>query len=1281
MPMQQRWTLALMLAAGCALLASASALAGAGPKAQAQRILDATGVQGGLVIHLGCGDGALTTALRASDSYLVQGLAADPATVARARANVRKLGLYGPVTIARFDGKTLPYVEDLADLVVAEDLGDVPMAEVMRVLSPDGVAYVQRDGEWTKRVKPRPGNIDEWAHYLHDSTNNAVAHDTAIGPPRRLRWVGSPRWSRHHDRMASMSALVAANGRLFYIIDEGSRASIMLPSRWAVVARDAFNGTLLWKRRIPEWYPHLWPFKSGHAQLPRRLVAVDDRVYVTLGINAGLTALDAATGETVRTYDGTKITEEIIASDGVLFALVNDERNEPKAEFKPVHRNIGKAKARVAREWPWDEEPRAVTAVKAEAGEILWKASHPVVPLTLTADAEAVYLHDGQRIVRLDRRTGKEVWASEPVSRQSSIPTKYGCNLVAYDDVVLFAGGDRKMFGLSAKDGTILWQGEQHRGGHNSPEDLLVLDGVAYSGQIAGGRHSGVFTGYDVHTGEVKNQFKPDVQIYWFHHRCYRAKATDRYLLTSRTGIEFVNPRTQHWETHHWVRGGCLYGIMPANGLVYAPPHNCACYIIAKLYGLNALAPGPVPTAKNPPPRLERGPAYGETRGPQEAGGGNDDWPTYRHDAARSGSTQTSVPADLEQAWEAKLGGTLSSLVVAGGRVLVASVDAHTVHARDAGSGEEAWRFTAGGRVDSPPTVWQGRVLFGSADGHVYCLRATDGALAWRVRAAPDERRLVAWEQVESVWPVHGSVLVQSGVLYCVAGRSMFLDGGLRMLRIDPRTGRMLSETVLDEKDPATGENLQTYVRGLNMPTALPDVLSSDGQRVYMRAQPFDLDGQRTRVATPGNIRDQSGPGQHLFCGGGFLDGSWFHRIYWIYGKTVFSGAGGWPQAGRNAPAGRILCVNADGVYGYGRRPDYYKWSTPLVYHLFGAERQTDAKQSWVEVAKTDRQNPAGKPVTVEAWVRSEDGEGVVVGRGAGAHGYALYLKGGAPHFAVVVGSKRHDVGAKARIGRDWTHLAGVLTDDKQLQVYIDGKQVASGKAPGFIVEDPHQAMEIGADAGGNAGDYESPFGFKGAIDEVRIYHRALSPDELARHAAQPETIAKDRALVVRYPFDQGKAADASGKRNHGRAVGAETVDGRVGQALRFRGIREVSPQRRGRWTRVQYRWSESVPIHARAMVLAGKTLFIAGPPNLTDEEKLFDAYGDQAAADKLAAQAASLQGKKGATLLAVSVADGKTLGRHKLDIPPAWDALVAASGRLYLATMDGKVICLAGSE
>ena len=107
---------------------------------------------------------------------------------------------------------------------------------------------------------------------------------------------------------------------------------------------------------------------------------------------------------------------------------------------------------------------------------------------------------------------------------------------------------------------------------------------------------------------------------------------------------------------------------------------------------------------------------------------------------------------------------------------------------------------------------------------------------------------MMAFEQLESVWPVHGSVLVRDDVLYCVAGRSNFLDGGLRMLQLDAATGELLNETVIDEKDPESGENLQERLEILQMPVGLPDILSSDGESIYMRSQRFTLDGERLDI-------------------------------------------------------------------------------------------------------------------------------------------------------------------------------------------------------------------------------------------------------------------------------------------------------------------------------------------------------------------------------------------------------------------------------------------------
>ena len=72
----------------------------------------------------------------------------------------------------------------------------------------------------------------------------------------------------------------------------------------------------------------------------------------------------------------------------------------------------------------------------------------------------------------------------------------------------------------------------------------------------------------------------------------------------------------------------------------------------------------------------------------------------------------------------------------------------------------------------APPSIYHGLALFGCADGWVITLRVADGQLVWRFRAAPDDGQLVSYGQLESVWPAPGSVLVQDGSVYFVAGRS-----------------------------------------------------------------------------------------------------------------------------------------------------------------------------------------------------------------------------------------------------------------------------------------------------------------------------------------------------------------------------------------------------------------------------------------------------------------------------------------------------------------------------
>ena len=1278
--------------------------------ALAREILTAAGVKGGLFVHLGCGDGKLTAALGTNANTIVHGLDADADQVEAARKHVQALGLYGKVSVDRLSGERLPYVDNLVNLVVSEGLGDVPMAEVMRVLAPNGVACMRQGEQWKTIRKPRPPETDEWTHFLHDASNNAVSKDEVVGPPRRLQWVGSPRWTRHHDHMSSMSSLVTANGRLFYIFDEGSTASIVLPSHWSLVARDAFNGTILWKRSIPKWFTQLWPLKSGPALLTRRLVAVGDEVYVTLGMDAAVTALDAATGETVRTYRGSEATDEIIVSEGAIFLAVNKDHGR---RWGGSRANTGAIRAQV-RSPRWHSADSKILAFEAKTGEALWERDSNLAASTLAADAKHVYFHDGQKVLALSRKSGEQAWASEPLPMwDSKLARSYFTpTLVVYGDVVLWSGGEKSiphrggqdaMTALDAATGKKLWSAPHAASGYQSAEDLLVAGGLVWTGATSNGGYDGVFRGYDPRTGELKREFPPDVDenTYWFHHRCYRGKATEKFLLMSRTGIEFIDINRKHWEIHHWVRGACLSGIVPANGLIYAPPHSCACYPETKLYGFSALAPASQSVdarrAGASDERLERGPAFGQVGEPQSAGSPADDWPTYRHDMARSGCTAMAVPADLKQAWERDLGGRLSSVVVVEGKLFVASVDTHTVHALDAATGEPAWSYTAGGRIDSPPTIWQGHCLFGSADGYAYCLRASDGVLAWRFRAAPTDQRHMVFEQVESVWPVHGNVMVQDGVAWLVAGRQVFVDGGLWLHRLDPKTGRVLSTTRMDDKDPESGKNLQVRHQVLQMPVGLSDILSSDGKRVYMRSQVFDLDGKRGPLGP--NSGDlvlqatiQRGEEAHLFAPYGFVDGSWFHRSYWVYGRSFSGGHGGYYRAGKFTPSGRILAVSDENVYGYGRKPKYLRWTTALEYQLFasrkeppelpeiaGRRQRRGATGSWIEVANTPSLDPTGKPVTVEAWVKAEKPNGVVLARGGPAHGYVLMLKKGVPCFGIRSDSKPFAVSAKQKAVGKWVHLAGVLTADKKLQIYVDGKLAGTAEAGGLIISDPAQTLQVGADAGRGEGilDYASPCALTGAIEEVRVYHGTLSAEEIEKHCATPgDASAADAELVLHFDFEKGEARDQSGSKNHGTLSQVKPAEGKRGNAMQFTGKGGGGGARGGHY--VEYQWSvENPPLFARAIVLAGETLFVAGPPDRIDEDAVVKGLDLEDTQRVLAEQDSTLAGAEGALLLTVSAVDGTTRSQLQLTSPPVWDGMAAAGGRLYVATMDGKVRCM----
>ena len=320
------------------LLATTVAAALAGPADEAEQIASLAGFHGGLVIHVGCGDGKLTAALRLADNCVVHGLEVDAKRVETARAAIRATGLYGPVSVSCWSGKKLPYVDNLATLVVCEDTGAVSPGELTRVLRPYGAAVVKRDGKWTVTVKPQLQGTDHWEQHYHGANNNAVAQDTVVGPPRRYQWLGEPQWQRSHLAMPSINSMVSTKGRLFTVEDLGSAEHPALPGKQALVARDAYNGVFLWRVMFSDWHPIYIRNKEMPVQIQRRLAAVGDVVYCTPGYSAPITVFDAATGAVIRKHAGTAGTMEFVYDRGVLYVVTGDQ-----SDISEAHMNLSRS--------------------------------------------------------------------------------------------------------------------------------------------------------------------------------------------------------------------------------------------------------------------------------------------------------------------------------------------------------------------------------------------------------------------------------------------------------------------------------------------------------------------------------------------------------------------------------------------------------------------------------------------------------------------------------------------------------------------------------------------------------------------------------------------------------------------------------------------------------------------------------------------------------------------------------------------------------------------------
>ncbi len=131
-----------------------------------------------------------------------------------------------------------------------------------------------------------------------------------------------------------------------------------------------------------------------------------------------------------------------------------------------------------------------------------------------------------------------------------------------------------------------------------------------------------------------------------------------------------------------------------------------------------------------------------------------------------------------------------------------------------------------------------------------------------------------------------------------------------------------------------------------------------------------------------------------------------------------------------------------------------------------------------------------GDTLTAQAWIRTSEFAGLwnpVMTQNAGGNGYYFYISNSRPAFYLVVGPAYVQATSLDQIESDkWYHIAGT-NDGSNLKLYVDGQLKDTDNSTGFL------------GVGSNAYiGYEptSSLYYKGLIDDVRVYNRAISESE-----------------------------------------------------------------------------------------------------------------------------------------------------------------------------------------
>ncbi len=100
-----------------------------------------------------------------------------------------------------------------------------------------------------------------------------------------------------------------------------------------------------------------------------------------------------------------------------------------------------------------------------------------------------------------------------------------------------------------------------------------------------------------------------------------------------------------------------------------------------------------------------------------------------------------------------------------------------------------------------------------------------------------------------------------------------------------------------------------------------------------------------------------------------------------------------------------------------------------------------------------------------------------------------------------------------------WVHVARVISK-KAEKLYVDGKLVSAVESGGAVRPFAHELMIGNSDFFGAPGD--EPTGFRGSIDEVRIWSKPRTQKDIVR-TMHTYLRGNERGLIGYFPLEEGR--------------------------------------------------------------------------------------------------------------------------------------------------------------